>query len=32
MKTPENVVSKIVMDLYPDVCQWLENFLKDRFQ
>ena len=32
MKTPEKVGTKRVMDLYPDVCQWLENFLKDRFR
>ena len=32
MKTPEKVGPKRVMDLYPDVCQWLENFLKDRFR
>ena len=32
MKTPEKVGPKSVMDLYPDVCQWLGNFLKDRFR
>ncbi|MDD9975912.1 MAG: hypothetical protein OXU27_18020 [Candidatus Poribacteria bacterium] len=32
MKTPEKVGPKSVMDLYPDVCQWLENFLKGRFR
>ena len=29
MKTPEKVGPKSVVDLYPDVCQWLEDFLKD---
>ncbi len=32
MKTPEKVGPKSVVDLYPDVCQWLEDFLKDRFR
>ncbi|MCY4553438.1 MAG: hypothetical protein OXC79_07175 [Candidatus Poribacteria bacterium] len=32
MKTPEKVGPKSIMDLYPDVCQWLETFLKDRFR
>ena len=32
MKTPEEVDPKRVMDLSPDVCQWLEDFLKDRFR
>ena len=32
MKTPEKVGPKIIMDLYPDVRQWLEGFLKDRFR
>ena len=32
MKTPEKVGPKRVMDLYPDVRQWLENFLKGRFR
>ncbi len=32
MKTPEKVGPKSVMELYPDVSQWLENFLKTRFR
>ena len=32
MKTSEKVGPKRVMDLAPDVCQWLEKFLKDRFR
>lgn len=32
MKTSEKVGPKRVMDLDPDVCQWLQNFLKDRFR
>ena len=32
MKTSEKVGPKSVMDLDSDVCQWLENFLKDRFR
>ena len=32
MKTPEKVGPKRAMDLYPDVRQWLEDFLKGRFR
>ena len=32
MKTSEKVGPKRVMDRNSDVCQWLENFLKDRFR
>ena len=32
MKTPEKVGPKRGMALYPDVRQWLEDFLKDRFR
>ena len=32
MKSNKRIVPKRAIDLYPDVSQWLENFLKDRFR
>ncbi|RKU26294.1 hypothetical protein C6499_13625 [Candidatus Poribacteria bacterium] len=32
MKSNKRIVPKRAIDLYPDVSQWLEVFLKDRFQ
>jgi len=32
MKISEKVSPKSVIDLAPAVCQWLENFLKDRLR
>lgn len=32
MKNSKKIAPKHVKELYPDVCQWLEKFLKDRFR
>ena len=32
INNPEKKVPKHLTNFYPDVCQWLKNFLKDRFR